>query len=93
MGKDWRESMVKFKFTVNKPQGLDEASAGRLVKEAIGCKGNVMIRKGEKNGNAKLIFHVLSMLVKAGEEVEIMVEGEGEREEAASLEEFVKNNM
>ena len=54
--------MVKFQFPLRDPAGLSPEAAGRLVKEAIGCTGRVQIRKGEKSGDAKLIFHVLSCL-------------------------------
>lgn len=82
--------MVKFGFTVKAPEGLKTESAGRLVEEAIKCSSKVTIRKEEKSGNAKLIFHVLTLSIKAGQEVEIMVEGEKEQEEAAALETFIK---
>lgn len=82
--------MVTFTFKVKDPEGLHPRPAGQLVKEAVKCTGKVSIRKGEKHGDAKLIFHVLSLSVKAGEEVEITVEGEKEQEEAAALKVFAE---
>ena len=49
--------------------------------------------QGEKTGDAKRIFNVMSLSVKANEEVEITVEGEKEEEEAAALEAFVRENI
>ncbi len=77
--------MVKFEFLVKDPAGLLPEAAGKLVKEAIQCAGSVRIRKGEKSGDAKLIFHVLSLSAKAGDRLEILVEGEKEQEEAERL--------
>ena len=51
------------------------------------------IRKGEKSGDAKLIFHVLSLSAKAGEVLEILVKGEKEQEEAIRLKEFIELSM
>lgn len=85
--------MVKFTFTVNDPMGLHARPAGLLVKEAAKCSGKVTIRKGEKSGDAKRIFNVMGLSIKANEEVEISVEGEKEQEEAAALEAFVKANV
>ncbi|MCI8431422.1 MAG: HPr family phosphocarrier protein [Lachnospiraceae bacterium] len=85
--------MVKFGFTVKDPEGLRTESAGRMVEEAIKCSSKVTIRKGEKSGDAKLIFHVLTLSIKAGQEVEITVEGEKEREEAVALENFIKEHI
>ena len=85
--------MVSFMFTVKDEVGLDARSAGLLVKEAAKCTGKVTIHKGEKNGDAKMIFNVLGLSIKRNEEVEIFVEGENEEEEAAALEAFVKENL
>ncbi len=84
--------MVKFRFTVRDPEGFPVETAGQLVKEAIRCTSKVTIRKGEKSGDAKLIFHVLSLSIKAGQEVEMMLEGENEQEEALRLEAFVRDH-
>lgn len=85
--------MVKFKFVVKDEMGLHARPAGLLVKEAAKCTSNVRIRKGEKSGDAKRIFNVMGLSVKKNEEVEITVEGELEKEEAAALEAFVKANI
>lgn len=85
--------MVKFTFVVKDEMGLHARPAGALVKEAAKCTGKVTIRKGDKTGDAKRIFNVMGLSVKANEEVEITVEGEKEQEEAAALEAFVKENI
>lgn len=85
--------MVKFTFTVKDELGLHARPAGMLVKEASKCTSKVTIRKGEKTGDAKRIFNVMGLSVKYNEEVEIIVEGEKEQEEAATLETFVKENI
>lgn len=85
--------MVKFTFKVNDEMGLHARPAGALVKEAAKCSSKVTIRKGEKTGDAKRIFNVMSLSVKADEEVEITVEGESEEKEAAALEAFIKENI
>lgn len=85
--------MVKFTFTVHDEMGLHARPAGELVKEAVKCSSEVTIRKGEKTGNAKRLFNVMSLNVKGNEEVEITVEGEKEQEEAAALEAFIRENI
>ena len=81
--------MVKFTFAVNDEMGLHARPAGALVKEAAKCSSKVTIRKGD----AKRIFNVMGLSIKANEEVEIIVEGDKEQEEAAHLEAFVKENI
>lgn len=85
--------MVKFTFTVHDEMGLHARPAGELVKEAVKCSSEVTIRKGEKTGNEKRLFNVMSLNVKGNEEVEITVEGEKEQEEAAALEAFIRENI
>ncbi|MDE7311530.1 MAG: HPr family phosphocarrier protein [Eubacterium sp.] len=85
--------MVSFKFVVNDKMGLHARPAGLLVKEAAKCSGKVTIRKGEKTGDAKRIFNVMGLSIKANEEVEIMVEGDQEKEEAEALENYIKENI
>lgn len=85
--------MVKFTFVVNDEMGLHARPAGLLVKEAVKCSSKVTLKKGEKTGDAKRIFNVMGLSIKAKEEVEVMVEGENEQEEAAALEAFVKENI
>ena len=81
--------MVVFHFTSHPENGLDIKTAGEFVKEAIKCTGKVMIRNGEKNGDAKLIFNVMSLNIRYGDVIEISVEGDREKEDAASLEKYV----
>lgn len=85
--------MVKITFKVKDEMGLHARPAGMLVKEAAKCTSKVTIKKGEKTGDAKRIFNVMSLSIKADEEVELIVEGEKEAEEAAALEAFVKENI
>lgn len=85
--------MVKFTFMVHDEMGLHARPAGALVKEAAKCSSKVTLRKGEKTGDAKKIFNVMGLSIKANEEVELTVEGENEQEEAAALEAFIKENI
>ena len=85
--------MESFKFILKDEMGMHARPAGLLVKEAIKCTGRVTIRKGERTGDAKRIFNVMGLSIKANEEVEIMVEGENEKEEAKALEAFIRENI
>lgn len=85
--------MVSFQFVINDKTGLHARPAGLLVKEALKCTSRVTIRKGEKTGDAKRIFNVMGLSIKAGEEVEIIVEGDMEQEEARAFQAFIKANL
>ena len=81
--------MVVFHFTSRFENGLDIRRAGKFVKEAIKCSSKVSIRNGEKHGDAKLIFNVMSLNIRYSDVIEISVEGDREKEDAASLEKYV----
>lgn len=81
--------MVTFSCKVNNPDGMPAKIAGMLVEKATLCSGDVMVRNGEKTGNAKLIFNVLCLSVKNGDVLEFSVEGDNETEDAEMLKSFL----
>ncbi len=85
--------MIRFTFTVNDESGLQAEQAGALVREAAKCSSQVTIRKGDKKGNAKRIFNVMSLSIKTQEDVEIIVEGKTEQEDSKKLEAFIRENI
>lgn len=85
--------MVKFTFKVHDEMGLHARPAGLLVKEAAKCSSKVTVKKGDKSGDAKRIFNLMGLSIKYNEEVEVIVEGEKEQEEAAVLEAFIAENV
>lgn len=85
--------MKEFKYVITDPEGIHARPAGILVKQAAGYQSSVKIAKGEKSADAKRIFGVMGLGVKAGEEVTITVEGADEDTAAAELETFFKENL
>lgn len=86
--------MVRFTFTVKDPLGMHAKTAGIFVKEALKyTEEEVIVRFGDKQGNAKLIFHVMTLNIKGGDQVEILVSGPNERQTAASLQAFYEANI
>ena len=85
--------MTSFTFTAKDLVGVHARIAGNLVREALKCSGDVTIRRGEQQGNAKLIFHVMTLNIQAGDYVEIIVSGDREEEEAAMLRAFCEKHL
>ena len=85
--------MKEFKYVITDPEGIHARPAGILVKQAAGYQSSVKIAKGEKSADAKRIFGVMGLGVKAGEEVTITVEGADEDTAAAELETVFKENL
>ena len=85
--------MVRFQIVSGLQNGLDIKTAGDFVREAIRCSGKVTILNGERKGDAKLIFNVMSLNIRAGDTLIFEIEGGNEAEDAAALEDYVKKNM
>ncbi len=85
--------MKEFTYKITDPEGIHARPAGLLVKRAGEFKSSVQIGKDGKFVDAKRIFGVMSLGVKAGNEVVIKAEGEDEDAAIDAMEEFIKKNM
>lgn len=85
--------MKEFTYTITDPDGMHARPAGALVKTAGEFSSSIQIGKDGKFVDAKRIFGIMSLGVKAGNEITLKVEGEDEEAAAAALEKFFKENM
>ena len=85
--------MERIQITSRLEKGLDARAAGEFVKEAIKSKGKVYIRNGSRQGDAKLIFNVMSLNIRKGDCIEIDIDGGNEKEDAASLMKYIEENF
>lgn len=85
--------MKKIKYQVNNPQGIHARPAGLLVKELSQFNCNVIIKKGEKLVNAKEIFPLMSLSIKQGDKIVLILDGEEEMVAAKALEKYLKENI
>ncbi len=77
--------MVSQKVTIKNPTGLHLRPAGILCKEAMQFKAHVSFRYRENIANAKSVLSVLGACIKSGDEIELVCDGEDEREALAAL--------
>ena len=87
------EKMREFSYVITDPQGIHARPAGVLVKTAASFTCDIKITKGDKTVDAKRIMGVMSLGVKAGDEVTFTVEGTDEETIVVKLEEFMKQNL
>ncbi len=85
--------MVSAKAVIQNETGLHLRPAGALCTEALKypCKVNLKIR--EVTVNAKSVLGVLSACVKQGEEVEIVCDGEKEKEALNEIISLIENRF
>lgn len=79
--------MVSKKVVINNPTGLHLRPAGNLCKEAVKYQSRITFNYRNSTTNAKSVLSVLAACVKQGEEIELVCEGEDEKE---ALENIVK---
>lgn len=85
--------MKEFRYVITDPEGIHARPAGLLVKQASAYKSEVKIGKGEKTADAKRIFGVMGLGVKAGEEIVMTIEGEDEAQAMTEIQLFFNENL
>ena len=85
--------MKEFKHVINDPLGLHARPAGMLVKAAAGLASTVTVTAPTGKADAKRLMAVMRLAAKQGMELTITVEGPDEEAAAASLQEFLKQNL
>ena len=85
--------MKTFDYTITDPQGIHARPAGMLVKEAAKYQSSITIEKEGKKGDAKKIFAVMGLGVKAGQKITVTVEGEDEAAASEAIEKFLKETL
>ena len=86
--------MKQFTYTITDPVGIHARPAGLLVKAVKALDSAVTIAKadGKSAGGAKLMA-LMGLGIKQGETVTVTLEGSNEDANAASLEQFFKDNL
>ncbi len=86
--------MKQFTYTITDPVGIHARPAGLLVKAVKALDSTVTIAKadGKSAGGAKLMA-LMGLGIKQGETVTVTLEGGNEDANAASLEQFFKDNL
>ena len=82
--------MKSFDYTISDPAGIHARPAGVLVREIKNWGGSVTVTKDGKSVDARKLMALLGLGARQGDAVTVRVEGEGEEEVAAKLEEFCR---
>lgn len=85
--------MKEFPYVITDTEGIHARPAGELVKKAKEFTSMVSISKDGKKADAKKLFGLMGLGVKQGMEILVQTEGEDEEAAAAALEAFLKENL
>ena len=87
-------AMKQFQYTITDPLGIHARPAGLLVKAAKALDSTITIEKEDgKSAVATKLMAVMGLAIKAGNTVTVTVEGGNEEANAASMEQFFKENV
>ncbi len=94
MNDQWKgNSMKAFQYKIQDEIGIHARPAGLLVKEAKQYKSKITLKINDKEAEATKLMAVMSLGVKNGQTVEVMVVGEDEEVAAARMQTFFEQNL
>lgn len=85
--------MKSFDYVITDKIGIHARPAGLLVKEASKYSSKIILKKGDKEGDAKRIFTIMGLGAKQGDRITVEVEGADETEAVSAIELFLRNNL
>lgn len=85
--------MVSRKVIIQNPTGLHLRPAGILCKEAMLYKSRVTFQFKGHTANAKSVLSVLGACVKSGNEIELICDGEDEKEALEALTKIIESGL
>ena len=85
--------MQTFTYVIKDELGIHARPAGLLVKEAKRFASTITLEANEKKSTAKGLMGVMSMGVKQGHEVTVMIEGDDEVAAAEAMKAFFEANL
>ena len=85
--------MVTQKVMIRNTTGLHLRPAGFFCKKAMEFKSKVTFQFKDTTGNAKSLLSVLGACIKRGDEIEIICEGEDEKEALQAMVKIVEEGL
>jgi len=86
--------MKQFQYVITDPVGIHARPAGLLVKVAKALDSTVTIEKVDgKSAIATKLMAIMGLGIKQGDTVSVTVEGGSEDANAATMEQFFKDNL
>ena len=85
--------MVRQKIVIKNPTGLHLRPAGILCKVAMQYKALITFTFRDTTANAKSVLSVLGACIKCGDEIELICEGEDEKEALAALVNAIESGL
>jgi phosphotransferase system HPr (HPr) family protein len=80
-------------YTIVDPDGIHARPAGKFVENMQRFSSAITVNRGDKSADAKKLFALMKMRVKAGETITIKAEGEDEEAALETALAFLKEHL
>jgi phosphotransferase system HPr (HPr) family protein len=85
--------MHEITYTVVDPDGIHARPAGKFVEEMQKFSSDITVNRDDKSADAKKLFALMKMRVKAGETVTVKAEGDDEEAAVNKALAFLQENL
>ena len=85
--------MVTQKTMIKNPTGLHLRPAGLFCKTAVQFQSKISFQFKDTTANAKSVLSVLGSCIKRGEEIELICEGEDEKEALEAMLKVIEDGL
>lgn len=85
--------MKTFNYEIKDAIGIHARPAGLLAKEAKKYSSKITLKANGKSAEATKLMMIMSLGVKHGQEVEVVVEGEDEETAVEEMKAFFEQNL
>jgi phosphocarrier protein HPr len=85
--------MITADYIITAAQGLHARPATNLIKLARNFKSVISIKKGDKTVRLNSMLNLLSLAIKGGETVSVIIEGEDEAAAAEAMNTFFETEL
>jgi len=80
--------MITKDYIIMSPQGIHARPATTLIRLAKNFKSVISLKKGDKTVKLNSMLNILSLTIKGGETISLIVEGEDEVNAAGAIDQF-----
>ncbi|MDB5008141.1 MAG: HPr family phosphocarrier protein [Mucilaginibacter sp.] len=85
--------MIAKEYTITAPQGLHARPATTLIRLTKSFKSSISLKKADKVVRLNSMLNILSMGIKGGENISILIEGDDEISAADAIDQFFKEQL
>ncbi|MDP9081746.1 MAG: HPr family phosphocarrier protein [Bacteroidota bacterium] len=85
--------MITNDYIILAPQGLHARPATTLIRLAKGFESTISMQKGEKTIKLNSMLNILSLTIKGGETITIIIDGEDETEASTAIGQFFTEQL